>query len=155
MLCTWFYEHPYCTDSDILFHFLMTNVLIVSRFWSACASAKCPKCKKTGSECDQDMIHNCRCVPYCLNPCQLDATTLRVCLSTICHRPPLESGPNGVKKIHIILLCDEPSYLRNTTKHKEQKQVLTCTTFPIVSISQCPILNESTLPSFSLSDVNV
>ena len=26
-----FYDHPYCTDSDILFHFLTTNV-IVSRF---------------------------------------------------------------------------------------------------------------------------
>ena len=26
-----FYEHPYCTDSD-MFHLLLTNVLIVSRF---------------------------------------------------------------------------------------------------------------------------
>ena len=32
MLCTCFFEHPYCTDSDILFLFLLTNVLIVSRF---------------------------------------------------------------------------------------------------------------------------
>ena len=32
MLGTWSYEHPYCTDSDILwFIFLVTNVLIVSR----------------------------------------------------------------------------------------------------------------------------
>ena len=29
MLCTWFYEHPYCTDSDILFLLLLTNLLIV------------------------------------------------------------------------------------------------------------------------------
>ena len=26
------YEHPYCANSDILFIFLLTNVLIVSRF---------------------------------------------------------------------------------------------------------------------------
>ena len=32
MLGTWFYEHPYCTDRDILFLFLLTNVLIVRRF---------------------------------------------------------------------------------------------------------------------------
>ena len=27
-----FYEHPYCTDRDILLFLLLTNVLIVSRF---------------------------------------------------------------------------------------------------------------------------
>ena len=32
VLGTWFYEHPYCTDSDISFLFLLTNVLIVSCF---------------------------------------------------------------------------------------------------------------------------
>ena len=32
MVCTWFYEHPYCTNDDILFHLLRTNVLIVSLF---------------------------------------------------------------------------------------------------------------------------
>ena len=32
MLGTWFHEHPYGTDNHILsFHFLPTNVLIVSR----------------------------------------------------------------------------------------------------------------------------
>ena len=37
MLGTWFYEYPYCTDSDILlFLFLLTNVLIVSRFGKKC-----------------------------------------------------------------------------------------------------------------------
>ena len=31
MALTWFYEHPYCTDSHLLlFLFLLTNVLIVS-----------------------------------------------------------------------------------------------------------------------------
>ena len=31
--CTFFYEHPYCTDSDLLlFFFLLTNVLSKSRF---------------------------------------------------------------------------------------------------------------------------
>ena len=29
---TWFYEHPYCTESEILFNFLMTNVITVSPF---------------------------------------------------------------------------------------------------------------------------
>ena len=28
VLGTWFYEHLYCTDGDILFIFLLTNVLI-------------------------------------------------------------------------------------------------------------------------------
>ena len=33
MLATWFYEHPYCNNRDILFFlFLLTNVLLVSRF---------------------------------------------------------------------------------------------------------------------------
>ena len=32
MLGTWFYEHPNCTDSDNLFLFLLTNVLIVRFF---------------------------------------------------------------------------------------------------------------------------
>ena len=32
VLDTWFYEHPYRTDSHILLLFLLTNVLIVSRF---------------------------------------------------------------------------------------------------------------------------
>ena len=33
MFGTWFYEHPYCTNSDkLLFLFLLTNVLDVSRF---------------------------------------------------------------------------------------------------------------------------
>jgi hypothetical protein len=32
VLGTWFYEHLYCTDGDILFIFLLTNVLIVSHF---------------------------------------------------------------------------------------------------------------------------
>ena len=33
VLGTWYYEDPYCTDSDILlFLFILTNVLIVSRF---------------------------------------------------------------------------------------------------------------------------
>ena len=33
VLDTWLYEHPYCTDRDIvLFLFPLTNVLIVSRF---------------------------------------------------------------------------------------------------------------------------
>ena len=36
MLGTWFSEHPYCIDSDILL-FLLTNV--------HSASAKCPECK--------------------------------------------------------------------------------------------------------------
>ena len=34
---TWFYEHPYCTDSHILlFFFFLTNVLHVSRFGEKC-----------------------------------------------------------------------------------------------------------------------
>ena len=42
---TWLYEHPYCTDIDIvLFLNLLANVLIVSRFWIK-TSAKCPRCK--------------------------------------------------------------------------------------------------------------
>ena len=32
MLGTWFYERPYRTDSNVLFHRLQTNVLIVTRF---------------------------------------------------------------------------------------------------------------------------
>ena len=32
IVSAWFYEHPYCTNSDILFRFLLTKVLIVSRF---------------------------------------------------------------------------------------------------------------------------
>ena len=33
MLGTWFFKHSYCTNSDILlFLFLLSNVLIVSRF---------------------------------------------------------------------------------------------------------------------------
>ena len=33
VLGTWFYEHPYCTDRDILlFLLLLTNVLSVNRF---------------------------------------------------------------------------------------------------------------------------
>ena len=47
---TWFYEHLYCTDSNILFHFSWQilcncnyNVVIVSRFGWVCA--KCPKFK--------------------------------------------------------------------------------------------------------------
>ena len=32
MLCSWFYEHPYCTDSDISFQLLLTKPFIVSRF---------------------------------------------------------------------------------------------------------------------------
>ena len=39
VLCTWFYEHPYCTDSNILFLLLLTNVLWIK------ASAKGAKCK--------------------------------------------------------------------------------------------------------------
>ena len=31
VLGNWFYGHPYCTDSDTLFIFLLTTVLIVSR----------------------------------------------------------------------------------------------------------------------------
>ena len=38
------YEHPYCTDSDILFLILLTNVLFVSCFgWMRLLNA--PKCK--------------------------------------------------------------------------------------------------------------
>ena len=32
VLGTQLYAHPYCTNSDILFLFLLTNVLVVSRF---------------------------------------------------------------------------------------------------------------------------
>ena len=34
IISAWYlvFEHPYCNDSDILFLFLLTNVLIVSRF---------------------------------------------------------------------------------------------------------------------------
>jgi hypothetical protein len=33
IVSAWFYEHPHCTDSDILlFFFLLTNVRILSRF---------------------------------------------------------------------------------------------------------------------------
>ena len=43
-LGTWFYDHLNCTDIDILFDSLMTNVLIVSPFVIK-ASAEGPKCK--------------------------------------------------------------------------------------------------------------
>ena len=32
IVSAWFYEHPHCTDSDILFLFILTNVLTVSCF---------------------------------------------------------------------------------------------------------------------------
>ena len=42
MLGTWFYEHPYCTDSDImLFLFLLTNVLLTTTATTYHSSVPC------------------------------------------------------------------------------------------------------------------
>ena len=44
LLGTWFYEQPYCYNSDMVFPFLPINVLIVGQIWMK-ASAKRPRCK--------------------------------------------------------------------------------------------------------------